>query len=214
VIAVAERKIRKSDLLSGGGQGRLKDFINELTFVGLIVLKDPLRKEAKKAISVCRQAGIKPIIVTGDHKLTAKAIAQELGFAINEKNIIEGKYLDQMSNDDLKERLEGIQVYARVEPKHKMRIIQAWQDKGEVIAMTGDGVNDAPALKKADIGIALDSGTEIAKEVSDLVLLTNNFNIVVAAIEEGRAIIHNIRKVITYLFSDSFKVCWFSINSV
>ncbi|HHE76521.1 MAG TPA: HAD family hydrolase, partial [Candidatus Parcubacteria bacterium] len=204
VIAVAERKIRKSDLLSGGGQGRLKDFINELTFVGLIVLKDPLRKEAKKAISVCRQAGIKPIIVTGDHKLTAKAIAQELGFAINEKNIIEGKYLDQMSNDDLKERLEGIQVYARVEPKHKMRIIQAWQDKGEVIAMTGDGVNDAPALKKADIGIALDSGTEIAKEVSDLVLLTNNFNIVVAAIEEGRAIIHNIRKVITYLFSDSF----------
>jgi len=170
----------------------------------LIALKDPIRKEAKRAIKMCRLAGLKPIIVTGDHKLTAKAVAKEIGLDVEEKNIMEGQELDKLSDKDFDKRVKDIQVYARVEPKHKMRIISAWQERGEVIAMTGDGINDAPALKKADIGVALGSGTEVAKEVSDLILLTDNFNIIVAAVEEGRGIIDNIRKVITYLLSDSF----------
>ncbi len=193
VVAVAEKEVRS-----------LKNLVSNLVFVGLIGLKDPVRKEVKNAMKICREAGMKPIIVTGDHKLTAKAVAKELGFIVKEKNIIEGKQLDQFSDEQFSKKLRDIQIYARVEPRHKMRIIQAWQDKGEVIAMTGDGINDAPALKKADIGIALGSGTEVAKEVSDLVLLTDNFNIIVAAVEEGRAIIDNIRKIITYLLSDSF----------
>ncbi len=193
VVAVAEKEIKS-----------LKNLISNLVFVGLIALKDPVRKEVKKAIKICRKAGMRPIIVTGDHKLTAKAVAEELGFIIKEKNIMEGRDLDQLSDEQFSKKVEDIQIYARVEPKHKMRIIQAWQDKGEVIAMTGDGINDAPALKKADIGVALGSGTEVAKEVSDIILLTDNFNIIVAAIEEGRIIIDNVRKVITYLLSDSF----------
>lgn len=193
VVAVGYKKIKS-----------LESLFDSFVFVGLIALKDPVRKEVKKAIKICRQAGMRPIIVTGDHKLTAKAVAQELGFEVKEKNIMEGRELDQLSDKEFEKRVKDIQIYARVEPKHKMRIIQAWQEKGEVIAMTGDGINDAPALKKADIGIALGSGTEVAKEVSDLVLLTDNFNIIVAAIEEGRAIVDNIRKVITYLLSGSF----------
>lgn len=193
VVAVGYKKIKS-----------LKSLFDNFVFVGLIALKDPIRKEVKKAIKICRQAGMRPIIATGDHKLTAKAVAQELGFKLKEKNIMEGRELDKLSDKQFEKRVKDIQIYARVEPKHKMRIIQAWQEKGEVIAMTGDGINDAPALKKADIGVALGSGTEVAKEVSDLVLLTDNFNIIVAAIEEGRAIIDNVRKVITYLLSDSF----------
>jgi len=193
VVAVAYKKI-----------DNLKDLFDNLVFVGMIGLKDPIRKEVKKAIKICRQAGMRTIIVTGDHKLTAKAVALELGFKVKERNIMEGRELNELSDKQFEKRVNYIQIYARVEPKHKMRIIQAWQEKGEVIAMTGDGINDAPALKKADIGVALGSGTEVAKEVSDLVLLTDNFNIIVAAIEQGRAIIDNIRKVITYLLSDSF----------
>jgi len=193
VIAVAYKKITN-----------LKDLFNNLVFVGLIALKDPIRKEVKKAIKTCQRAGMRPIIVTGDHKLTARAVAKELGFNVKEENIMEGKELDELSDKKFEKRVKDIQIYARVEPKHKMRIIKTWQEKGEVIAMTGDGINDAPALKQADIGVALGSGTEVAKDVSDLVLLTDNFNIIVAAVEEGRAIIDNIRKVITYLLSDSF----------
>ncbi|MDD2731645.1 MAG: HAD-IC family P-type ATPase [Candidatus Pacebacteria bacterium] len=182
----------------------VRDLFNDLVFVGLIALKDPIRKEAKGAIEASRKAGMKPIIVTGDHKLTAKVVAEELGFKINGNNIIEGKDLDILSDKELKERLKEIEIYARVEPRHKMRIIEAWQDQGEIVAMTGDGINDTPALKKADIGIALGSGTEVAKGASDLVLLSDNFNVIVAAIKEGRKIIDNVRKVITYLLSDSF----------
>jgi len=193
VVAVAYKNI-KSD----------KDLIEKLVFVGLIALKDPVRKEAKGAIKIVRAAGMKLIIVTGDHKLTAKAIAAEVGLRVKDKNILEGKDMDSLSEEEFKNVFENISIYARVEPEHKMRIVQAWQEKGEVIAMTGDGINDAPALKKADIGVALGSGTEVAKEVSDLVLLSNNFNVIVAAVQEGRGIIDNIRKVITYLLSDSF----------
>ena len=193
VVAVGYKDIKDVDKL-----------FNNLVFTGLISLKDPIRKEAKRAMKVCRSAGMTPIIVTGDHKLTAKAVALELGFKINDRNIMEGKDLDELSDAQFKKKIKTIKVYARVEPKHKMRIVQMWQDLGEVVAMTGDGINDAPALKKADIGVSLGSGTGVAKEVSDLVLLTDNFNIIVAAIEEGRAIIDNIRKVIIYLLSDSF----------
>jgi len=196
VIGVAYKKTKKLDNF-------LKKPEN-LIFVGLIGLKDPIRKEAKEAIKICREAGMRPIIVTGDHKLTALAVARELGFRVKEKNIMTGGELEELSDKELKEKIREIQIFARVEPKHKMRIINAWQERGEVVAMTGDGINDAPAIKKADIGIALGSGTEVAKEVSDLVLLTDNFNVIVAAVEEGRAIIDNIRKVITYLLSDSF----------
>jgi Ca2+-transporting ATPase len=193
VVAVGYKKI-----------DNLKDLINNLVFVGMIGLKDPIRREVKKAIKTVQEAGMRPIIVTGDHKLTAKAVAQELGFEIKDRNIMEGKDLDKLSDKKFDKKVEDIQIFARVEPKHKMRIIQAWQNKGEVIAMTGDGINDAPALKKADIGVALGSGTEVAKEVSDLILLSDNFSIIVAAVEEGRGIIDNIRKVITYLLSSSF----------
>jgi len=178
--------------------------IKDLTFLGLVALHDPLREDAKEAIKLCIQAGMRPVIATGDHKLTAKTIAEELGFKLKADNIIEGSDLDMLSDRELAKRLEKIKVYARVEPKHKIRIIEAWQKKGQIVAMTGDGINDAPALKKADIGVALGSGTEVAKETSDLILLNDSFSIIVAAIEEGRAVLDNIRKVITYLLSDSF----------
>ena len=182
----------------------IENICRELNFLGFITLKDPVRKEVKGAMEICRQAGMKPIIVTGDHKLTAKAVAEEIGFKLKDENILEGKDLDKLSDKEFDKCLDKIQIYARVEPKHKMRIIEAWQERGEVVAMTGDGINDAPALKKADIGIALGSGTEVAKEISDLILLNNSFSIIIAVIEEGRAILDNIRKVTTYLLSGSF----------
>ena len=196
VVACAKREIKEKKPID--------DLIENLEFLGLITLSDPVRKDAKEAIKICKQAGLRVIIVTGDHKLTTKAIAEELGLKAKEEEILEGVELDKLTQEELMKMLPKIKIFARVEPKHKMRIIEAWQQKGEVIAMTGDGINDAPALKKADIGVALGSGTEVAKETSDLILLNDSFSIIVAAIEEGRRIIDNIRKVITYLLSDSF----------
>jgi Ca2+-transporting ATPase len=200
VLATAYQKVKsqKSKVKN------LEDLCKDLTFTGLISLKDPLRKEVKEAIKICEGAGLKPIIVTGDHKLTARAIARELGLKINEENIIEGKDLDLISDEEFEKKLEKIEVYARVEPRHKRKIIDAWQKKGKVVAMTGDGINDAPALKEADIGVALGSGTDVAKEASDLILLNDSFAIIVEAVKEGRHILDNIRKVIVYLLSDSF----------
>ena len=200
VVATAYKKLKMREF----NPKELKKEIKEMVFVGFITLKDPLRKDAKESIKICREAGMKPIIVTGDHKLTAKAVAEELGFKITNENILEGKELDNLSDREFDKILDKIQIFARVEPKHKSRIIQAWQEKGEVVAMTGDGINDAPALKKADIGVALGSGTEVAKETSDLILLNDSFSIIIEAVKEGRAILDNIRKVITYLLSDSF----------
>ncbi len=178
--------------------------LQNLELAALLGLTDPLRKEVKGAIKICREAGMKPILVTGDHKLTAKTIAAEIGLKTKEENIMLAQDLDKLSDEEFEKRVKKIEVYARAEPRHKLRIIEAWQEKGEVVAMTGDGINDAPALKKADIGVALGSGTDVAKEASDLILLPDSFNIIVAAVEEGRAIIDNVRKVITYLLSDSF----------
>lgn len=200
VLATAYKKFSISNFQFSNLQGLCKD----LTFVGLISLHDPLRKEAKETVELCRQAGMKLIIVTGDHKLTAKAVAAKLGLPANKENIIEGRELEKLSDEELQKRVENIEIYARVEPVQKLRIVQSWQQKGEVVAMIGDGINDAPAIKRADIGVALGSGTEVAKEASDLILLTDNFSIIVAAVREGRRIVDNIRKTVTLLLSQSF----------
>jgi Ca2+-transporting ATPase len=197
LLAVAYKEVKNLEKISE------KD-LTDLIFVGLVALKDPLRPEANEAIRLCREVGIRPILVTGDHQLTAKTIAREVNLPVEEKNILEGSELDKISDKEFYKILKDIDVYARVEPRHKMRIIEAWQAKGEVVAMTGDGVNDAPALKKADIGVALGSGTDVAKEAADIVLLDNNFKTIVKAVERGRVIFENIRKVVTYLLSDSF----------
>ena len=178
--------------------------MSDLVLVGILGLKDPLRKEAKETISLCKQAGIRTIIVTGDHKLTAKAIAKEVGLDAKEENIMEGHELEKISDERLRSIVRKIDIYARVSPKHKLKIINAWKSLGEVVAMTGDGVNDAPALKAADIGIAFGSGTDVAKEASDIILLDNNFKTIVEAVKQGRAIFENIRKVVLFLLKDSF----------
>ncbi len=197
VVAVAYRKTKVKKEISD------RDLQN-MVFVGLIALHDPVRKRAAEAIENCRLAGMKPIIVTGDHKLTAKTIAERIGFKINKKNILEGKDLKELSDEDFEKIFKDIEIYARVTPEQKLRIVQVWQERGEVVAMTGDGVNDAPALKKANIGVALGSGTEVAKEASDLTLLTDDFEIIIVAVEEGRRIIDNVRKIITYLLTGGF----------
>ncbi|MGC8981704.1 MAG: cation-translocating P-type ATPase [Minisyncoccia bacterium] len=181
----------------------IKD-ISNLNFLGLIALKDPIRKDVKETMNICKDAGLNIIIVTGDHRLTAKKIGEELGLEINEENILEGKDLDKLSDEEFEKILGKIKIYARVEPRHKLKIVSAFQKRGEVIAMTGDGVNDAIALKKADIGVALGSAIDVAKEASDLILLNDSFSIIVSAIEEGRRILDNIRKVIVYFLANSF----------
>lgn len=183
---------------------QFKAFDKGYVLVGLFAMKDPLRKDTKKTITKCIHAGMKPVMMTGDHKLTAKAIAKELKLPIEKENIIEGGELDTLTDGDLVERLKTVSVYARVTPEHKLRIVQALQAEGEVVAMTGDGVNDAPALKRADIGIALGSGTDVSKGAADIVLLDNRFSTIVRAIAEGRTIYENIRKVVLYLLTDSF----------
>jgi Ca2+-transporting ATPase len=202
VLATGYKKIKK--IKGKATEKSIKNNLHDIVFVGFISLHDPLRPEVKVAINTCREAGIRPIIITGDHKLTAKAVAKALGLSVSDKNIIEGKDLDKLSEEEFEKRLEYIEIYARVEPRQKLRIVKTWQRRGEIVAMTGDGINDASALKQADIGVALGSGTDVAKEVSDLILLTDNFSVIVAAVEEGRAIIDNIRKVITYLLYSSF----------
>ncbi len=164
---------------------------NNLTFIGFIALKDPLRPEAKETISICRNAGIRPIIITGDHKLTAKAIGKEVGLNVKKEGIATGEVLDNTDDEKLKNLVKRVDIYARVSPHHKLRIVKALQANGEVVTMTGDGVNDSPALKAADIGIALGTGTDIAKETADMVLLDDNFKTIVAAVREGRVIFSN-----------------------
>lgn len=182
----------------------LKEQLKDVHFIGFIAFKDPLRKGVKEAIQLVKEAGVRTIMVTGDHVLTAKAAAEQLGLDTSEQCILKGEELDEMTDEQLQKRLTQICVYARVEPAHKLRIIAAWQERGEIIAMTGDGVNDAPALKKADVGIALGSGTDVAKDASDLILLGDKFSIIPAAIKEGRVMGDNMRKIITYMLSGSF----------
>lgn len=178
--------------------------ISELVFAGFIGIQDPVRKDAKKTFQLTRLSGIRTIIVTGDHKYTTQKVAREIGMEVKEENILEGKELDKMTDDELYRRVKNIEIYSRVNPHHKLRIIDAWQKRGEVVAMTGDGVNDGPALKSADIGIAMNSGNDVAKENADMILLDDNFKTIISAVEQGRIIFDNIRKVVLYLLSDSF----------
>ncbi len=201
VIAVALREFKKLDWKTKQDWSLID---KNLIFVAFLALKDPLRPEAKETINVCKQAGIRPVIITGDHMLTAKAIASDVGIQVKNENIVTGDFLDKISDEELKEMVNKIDVYARVNPHHKLRIVKALQSKGEVVAMTGDGINDSPALRAADIGISLGTGTDIAKENADIILLDNNFKTIVAAIKQGRIIFANIRKVITFLLSDNF----------
>ena len=174
----------------------------ELTFLGLIGMMDPPRPEARRAVEQCRAAGIRPVMITGDHKLTAAAVARELGIYRPGDLAVTGADLDFLPQEALEEEVERFSVYARVSPEHKMRIVRAWQARGKVVAMTGDGVNDAPALKAADIGCAMGrAGTDVAKGAADMVLTDDNFATIVAAVEEGRGIYANIKKAIHYLLS-------------
>ncbi|OGX44999.1 MAG: hypothetical protein A2216_03035 [Omnitrophica WOR_2 bacterium RIFOXYA2_FULL_45_12] len=174
----------------------------ELTFAGLIAMIDPPREEVKKAIAECALAGIKSVMITGDHKNTAVAIAKELGFFKEGSLALTGEELDRLSEEQFAKEVERIPVYARVSPEHKLRIVRAWRAKGEIAAMTGDGVNDAPAVKEADIGVAMGiTGTDVTKEVSDMVITDDNFASIVAAVEEGRGIYDNIKKFVHYLLS-------------
>lgn len=180
------------------------DAEKNLIFVGLTGMIDPPRAEVKDAISTCRAAGIKTVMITGDHQLTAEAIAGSLGIIPRGGESISGKQLELLSDAELDERVENIYVYARVSPEHKLRIVRSLQRKGHVVAMTGDGVNDAPAIKAADIGIAMGiNGTDVSKEASSLILSDDNFSTIVAAIEEGRGIYENIRKFIRYLLASN-----------
>ena len=180
----------------------MKTIESNLTFVGMVGMIDPPREEAKKAVEKCKKAGIKTVMITGDHKVTAIAIAKKLGILKDESEALTGIELDKISDEQLTKDIRKYSVYARVSPEHKVRIVKAWQANGEVVAMTGDGVNDSPALKTSDIGCAMGKvGTEVAKEAADVILTDDNFATIVSAVEEGRRIYDNILKVIQFLIS-------------
>ncbi|MDD5044426.1 MAG: calcium-translocating P-type ATPase, SERCA-type [Candidatus Omnitrophica bacterium] len=197
VLAVAYRPLENEPDVY-----QAKSVEKELIFVGLLAMIDPPREEVKQAIIECKEAGIKSIMITGDHKNTAVAIARELGFFQEDSLALTGEELDRLSDDEFFAKIERIPVYARVSPEHKLRIVRAWRKHGAIVAMTGDGVNDAPAVKEADIGVAMGiTGTDVTKEVSDMVVTDDNFASIVAAVEEGRGIYDNIKKFVHYLLS-------------
>lgn len=178
---------------------------NDLTFLGLVSMMDPPREESKAAVEECIEAGIKPIMITGDHKVTAAAIAKRIGILKDESEACEGAVIENMSDEELQEFVPKISVYARVSPEHKIRIVRAWQDRGNIVAMTGDGVNDAPALKQADIGVAMGiTGTEVSKDAAAMVLTDDNFATIVKAVENGRNLYRNIKYSIQFLLSGNF----------
>jgi Ca2+-transporting ATPase len=181
----------------------LEDAERRMSWLGLVGMMDPPRAEARAAVQTCWDAGITPVMITGDHPLTATAIAGEIGL-LDGRRVVTGQELARLTDEDLRREVKHIGVYARVTPADKLRVIAAWQSRGDVVAMTGDGVNDAPALKKADVGIAMGiSGTDVSKEAAGVTLLDDNFATIVAAVEEGRIVFSNIRKYLTFLLSSN-----------
>jgi len=199
VVGVAIKEIEKKEDFTFSKDLELAN----LVFQGLITMRDPIRPNVKEAVKKVQSSGIRVVVMTGDHRGTAEAVAKEVGLEIEKESVLDSSELRLLSDADLKKRLPSLRVISRVSPLDKMRIVKAFQEIGEVVAMTGDGVNDAPSIKRADIGIAMGSGTEVARDVADLVLLDDNFETISAAVEEGRQIMHNIRKVIVYLLSDT-----------
>lgn len=198
VLAFAYKPIQKDQVL------QLEDE-DDLIFVGLISMMDPPREESKAAVADCIRAGIKPIMITGDHKVTAAAIAKRIGILKDESEACEGSVIDNMSDEELMDFVDGISVYARVSPEHKIRIVRAWQNKGNIVAMTGDGVNDAPSLKQADIGVAMGiTGSEVSKDAAAMVLTDDNFATIIKAVENGRNVYKNIKGSIQFLLSGNF----------
>lgn len=196
VLAFAQRRIRDRR------KHEMAEVERELTFIGLVGLSDAPREEVRPALALCAQAGIDVVMITGDSEDTARAVAAEIGMLRPGDLVVSGSQLDAMSDAELRRKVERIRVYARISPEHKLRIVEAWRARGRVVAVTGDGVNDAPALKRADIGVAMGvTGTDVAKEVSDMVLSDDNFASIVSAVEEGRGVYDNIRKCIAYLLS-------------
>jgi Ca2+-transporting ATPase len=197
VVGVAARELESLDGF------HLKDHthLKGLRFLGTLSFRDPLRKEAAKAIHEVVAKGMKVVIVTGDHEGTATSIAREIGLPVGERAVIDGVALDEMPEEELVERLDDLVIVSRVSPQGKVKVVKAFQSRGDVVAMNGDGINDAPALRQADIGIAMGTGTDVSKDVADLVLLDDNFETIVAAINEGRRILSNIRKAIIYMTS-------------
>lgn len=197
VIAVAKKELAQ---MPQEKEFTSENLENGLEFVGLVGMIDPPRPEAKEAVGVCRKAGIRPVMITGDHVVTASAIARELGILKEGDKAVTGAQLDEMSEAEFEQNVEGISVYARVSPENKIRIVKAWQKKGQIVSMTGDGVNDAPALKAADIGCAMGiTGTDVAKGAADMTLTDDNFATIVDAVKEGRGIYANIKKVVGFL---------------
>ncbi|OGV51312.1 MAG: hypothetical protein A2017_20055 [Lentisphaerae bacterium GWF2_44_16] len=197
ILAVAYRKFE-----SIPEKFETSEIENNLTFLGLIAMIDPPREEAKEAIKKCDSAGIKAVMITGDHRNTAVAIARQLGLYKQNSKSLTGEELESISDIELEKEVENIPVYARVSPEHKLRIVKAWRKKGHIVAMTGDGVNDAPAIKEADIGVAMGiTGTDVTKEVSDMIVTDDNFASIVSAVEEGRGIYDNILKFVRFLLS-------------
>ena len=195
VLAFALKDVPDEDFVPA-----LEDEV-DMTLVGLMAMIDPPRDEVFGAVAEASGAGIKTVMITGDHKTTAAAIAKEIGIMKDGDIALTGQELDALSEAELKEKLEHITVYARVSPENKIRIVKAWQEKGYITAMTGDGVNDAPALKQADIGIGMGSGTDVAKDAAAMILTDDNFKTIVSAVEVGRTVYSNIKKSITYLFA-------------